>query len=251
MKHSIQISENELKKMIHNIINEVKYGGETLHGDNMGDWDAIGKVRRSKGGKGSVPAWDLSKNRNHKNKSDVFRKKYGKYETSKPSVYQFPDEETYNTASDEIANSVETGFDKWKNIMKNSAQDEITVLRKWFENGETLYAKKAQGNGFYPIYKYEPTSNGDGYQSFSERINPNGERYWKPGGIYNNFDELLGLFTTFSYLISKEPLTNDKEYDGEGNRVIDTTYFQTKNDSETIENKLEEAISRTIRKYLR
>lgn len=229
MKKVIKLSENELRNIIREAIGEVKYGGVSLHGNDMGDWDTMEKVRRSKGGKDTTPHW--KRHRNFDNKQDVFRKNFGEYETNIPGQYRFPDEETYNKADDAITQAVEKGFDKSNEININTVPQEIDVFHEWYDNNIPFYVKKWQGNGYYPIKKYE---------NYKE--------------IFPDFEDMVNYFTRMgNAIISKEPLTNPKVYDGEDNRVFDifSWYeYQKKNNTAKGEDTLGEAISRALRKYL-
>lgn len=45
MKQVIRLTETDLHNIIRRAINEAKFGGESFHGDNVGDWHSMAKVR--------------------------------------------------------------------------------------------------------------------------------------------------------------------------------------------------------------
>jgi len=52
MKRTIRLTESDLhrivKECVNQALNEVTYGGESFHGDNPEDWDAIKQIRQKR-----------------------------------------------------------------------------------------------------------------------------------------------------------------------------------------------------------
>ena len=125
-KNTIRLTESELKSIIaesvKDIVNEVRYGGESLHGNNAEDWNAIANLRDDRyenPREFGVPYdteedWDNYKAFREKNKRNADKARSNAFDINT----------NYGKASshDFFANSFDNhvkGMKKYKNIKKN------------------------------------------------------------------------------------------------------------------------------------
>lgn len=161
MKQTIRLTENDLKRLIRGLLHEVKYGGEEFHGNNPTDWTVMRNLRVHSPLKNPDKA-----KRNMSHMKDFFNKEFGKYETEE-GHNQFPNEEEYNRAMDWMEKNADQAWDKTdlslKGAKEQQSKEGLRVLQQLLSNHQPFECKTWQGNGYYPITKYQYVEDENGY----------------------------------------------------------------------------------------
>lgn len=236
MKQTIKLTESELRNIISNIVNEVKYGGESFHGDNPVDWAAMRDLRYYS----DEPLKNYKKgSRNFNHYQDFFDKEYGKYKRD-DGEYEFPDKGEYDRAEDWIGNVVKKSNDKSMRAAIGARDaksgDNVKILQQIVSNHEPFYTKQWQQNGYYPITKWEYDEGSGCYTAtWGEHV-----RNIPLGDVVSA--------ATRDDIFTPEQFTDEHQYKEDG---VEWYYIYHANVDGGESDGLNEAIDRVIRKYLR
>lgn len=117
--------ESELRRMIaesvNKILNEIKYKGVSLHGDNPEDWNIVRRVRQEIGDKEYERCSDVySKHLKHNNKrADSIWKTFDKNKRNEIRNEKNYDDMTKNMNKQDRNNIIDKSEEKVKKILKN------------------------------------------------------------------------------------------------------------------------------------
>ena len=229
----IKLTESKLKGLIRNILNEVRYGGESFHGDNPVDWYAMSDLRTHS--QKPLKNYDKHK-RNKKNAWDFFDNEFGQYKVDgDDGHYQFPNRDEYDKADKWLDGTFDKAWDKADRALDNANEvkkaEGANLLRQLVANRETFWTKKWQQNGYYPITKWEyDEENGCYHTIWGQKVRP------------VDINNVMSAATSDD-LLSNEPFSDEHVYEEDGVKFYPIYHAN-------VDSALAEAVMHAIKKIL-
>ncbi len=199
-------TDESIRRAIKKTLNEVRYGGESFHGDNPVDWYAMRNLRTFS--QKPLKNYDKS-DRNMKNTRDFFDKEFGQYKVDgDDDHYQFPNKDEYDKADKWMDDTFGKAWDKADRALDNAREvkraEGAKLLRQLVANRETFWTKKWQQNGYYPITRWEyDEENGCYHTIWGQRV--------RSVDINN-----VMRAATSDDLLSNEPFNDEHVYEEDG-----------------------------------